>query len=224
MGPFRIVTPTAANRRPAVRGFLLLFVAAGTCGPPALPAAEPPRLEITPLVGYRFGGTFEITASDAALEIDEAPANGLILNWRESAKTQWELLYTRQTSRAETTDGGPAAAVPVDLDVRVLQLGGTYQGDGDTLRPYLAATIGGTRIETDADSDTFFSGSIGAGLMFRPTARVGLRVEARAYGTLTDSDTDLFCLLGGETNVCAVRVDGNVLAQVEVFAGVVLRF
>ena len=108
--------------------------------------------------------------------------------------------------------------------MQILQIGGTYQGSGEKLRPYLAATIGGTHISSDSNSDTFFSGSIGVGLQIMPESRVGIRVEARAYGTLTSSDTDLFCQTGPDQNICAVRVDGKVLGQFETFAGVVFRF
>jgi hypothetical protein len=110
------------------------------------------------------------------------------------------------------------------LDSQILQIGGTYQGQGDMVRPYLAATIGGTRIKTDADSDSFFSGSIGVGVQIRPSSRLGIRLEARAYGTLTDSNTDLFCRTGADLNICAVRVEGKLLAQFEAIAGVVFRF
>ncbi len=214
---------TPAAKRRTIRRSALLVIAASAYQPLLPAAAEQPRLEITPLVAYRFGGTFEVAASDASFEIEDSSAHGLILNWRESANTQWELLYSRQTSRAGSSLTATSPPV-VDLDLQVLQIGGTYQGDGESLRPYLAATIGGTRIKADADSDTFFSGSIGAGLQFRPTDRVGLRLEARAYGTLTDSDTDLFCRLGGDPSVCAIRIEGDLLGQLEAFAGVVLRF
>ena len=50
------------------------------------------------------------------------------------------------------------------------------------------------------------------------------RVEARAWGSLTDSNTDLFCSVGPDQNICAIRVDGSVLSQVETFAGIVFRF
>ena len=57
-----------------------------------------------------------------------------------------------------------------------------------------------------------------------PAARIGIRLEARAWGTLMQSDTDIFCRTGPEQNLCAVRVDGKVLGQVETIAGVVFRF
>jgi hypothetical protein len=109
----------------------------------------------------------------------------------------------------------------------VLQLGGTYLFDGEKAQPYLAATIGGTHIRTKSTTsqdDTFFSGSIGLGVKFMPSARIGIRLEARAYGTLIDSSSQIFCSTGPDQNICAVQVDGKMLSQFETFAGVTFRF
>ena len=186
-------------------------------------AQDGPRdFEITPIGGYRFGGTFDIAGSSESYELNDSSSLGVILNLREQHNTQWELLYSHQSTDAELNGAGLAPTVGIDMDV--LQFGGTYQGQDDRLRPYVALTVGGTRIRSDADSDTFFSGSIGLGLQIMPNERIGIRLEARAYATLTDSDTDLFCRTGPDLNVCAVRVDGELLSQVETFAGLVLRF
>jgi hypothetical protein len=39
-----------------------------------------------------------------------------------------------------------------------------------------------------------------------------------------DSDTELFCQTGPDLNICAVRVKGDLLSQIETLAGVVFRF
>lgn len=184
-------------------------------------AQDGPRgFEITPFAGYRFGGTFDIAGTSESYELQDSSSFGLILNLREQHNTQWELLYSNQSTDAELN--GTGSAPSVGIDTQVLQFGGTYQGQDDRLRPYVALTVGGTHINTDADGDTFFSGSIGLGFQIMPNERIGIRVEARAYATLTD--TDLFCRTGPDLNVCAVRVDGEMLSQVETFAGLVLRF
>jgi hypothetical protein len=147
----------------------------------------------------------------------------VVFDLRNDASTQWELLYARQQTRA-TLDSTTLPTSRIDVEVQALQIGGTYQVDGEKVRPYVAMTIGGTRIDADATSDTFFSGSIGAGLQVMPNARLGLRVEARAYATLTESDSDLFCLVSPDQNVCAIRIEGKVFVQLQTFAGVVFRF
>lgn len=202
---------------------LLLLLGMAFFQPVATAEESEPRFEITPIGGYRFGGTFDIEGSDASYDIQDSSAVGLLFDLRDGANTQWEFLYSRQSSEAELKFGVGLQPL-VNIDVHVLQLGGTYQGVGEKLRPYVALTIGGTRVSTDAESDHFFSGSIGVGLHIRPYSRLGIRLEARAYGTLTDSDSDLFCRTGPDQNICAVVVEGNLLSQIETFAGLVFRF
>lgn len=188
--------------------------------------ADELRWELTPFAGYRFGGTFAVDDSDAEYEFDDAASAGIIFNLRQHENTQWELLYSRQRTDARL-DGVTINDAVVDIDMHTVQLGGTYQGPGEKVRPYLAATIGGTRIEASSrgrESDTFWSGSIGVGLNIRPSHRLGLRVEARAHGVLIDSSTELLCRTGPDLNICAIRIEGDMLGQVEAFAGIVVRF
>jgi hypothetical protein len=208
--------PGVSDKRLAVLVYLTIAAT------PVVAQDGPGNFEITPFGGYRFGGTFEITGSDESYELEDSASFGLLLDLREGPNTQWELLYSSQSTDAELNGTGNLQSV--GLDTQVLQLGGTYQGSDDRFRPYVALTVGGTHVSSDADSDTFFSGSLGLGLQVLPSERIGIRLEARFYATLTDSNTDLFCRTGPDLNVCAVRVDGEILNQVETFAGVVFRF
>ncbi len=185
------------------------------------------RFELTPYAGYRFGGTFEDEDRTVSVELDDRRSAGFIFNVREAENTQWEVVYSRQQTRADTAQIsglGPS----VDVDVEYLQGGGTYQGRlRNGVRPYLAATLGAARITprlSGLGDDSFWSFSIGTGLQIRPTARLGIRLEARAWGTLIDSDTRLFCRSGVQIAGCAIRVDGRLLWQIEAFAGIVFRF
>lgn len=211
-----------------IRPLLLLFAIGGAAEASA--QSSPGKFELTPYGGYRFGGTFEDIDTEIEVELDDAASFGLIMNFRESGNTQWEVIYSQQNTTADVSD---LALPQTELDLRLqnLQFGGTYIGEfmdrGERVRPYLAATIGGTHIEPDEptlDSDTFWSFSIGGGLQLAPTNRVGLRLEARAWGTLIDSNTSLFCSSGPQGGLCAIRIDGRMLWQFETFAGVVFRF
>ena len=188
--------------------------------------ADDLNIEITPFGAYRFGGTFDVADSDASYELADSSSYGLILNLRQKRDTQWEILYSRQQTDASFSEAVPGDPL-IDVDTQVLQLGGTFQGDGETVRPYLAATIGGTHIKTEAvgtASDTFWSGSIGVGLQVRPSSRFGIRLEARAYGTLVSSNSSLFCSSGPAGAACVLQVDGTVFSQIETLVGLVFRF
>lgn len=184
--------------------------------------------EITPFGAYRFGGSFEIEGSSESYDFEDSASFGLILNFPHRQNTRWEILYSQQSTEAEfsgLTTNDPL----IDLDLHVLQLGGTYQfeGQSEAVVPYLAATLGATHAKassTGSESDTFWSASIGLGILVSPNSRIGLRLEARAYGTFTNSDTDLLCESGPAGAACAIRVEGDLISQIETFAGVVFRF
>jgi hypothetical protein len=198
----------------------LVFLASNTI-------AQEMKFELTPFAGYRFGGTFIVEESDENYKLTDSSSYGVLLDIRQKKQnTQVEILYSRQQ-----TDATYSAALPddpdIDVDIQMLQIGGTVQGDGDTVRPYLAVTLGGTHIVTRADgksSDTFWSGSLGVGFQIRPTSRLGIRLEARGYATLVSSNSSLFCASGPEGGACLVQVDGKILSQFEVLLGVVFRF
>jgi hypothetical protein len=181
---------------------------------------------LTPFAGLTTGGDFEDLTSTAELALDDSSSFGLILNIVESANTQWEILYSLQATEADTT-GLPISGAPLDIDVHYIQGGGTYLFSGDAARPFLAATVGASHFApglSGVDSETFFAFSIGTGLQIRPNARFGIRLEARGYGTLVDSDSNLFCQSGPAGAICAVTVDGTILWQFQAFAGFVFRF
>lgn len=184
--------------------------------------------EVTPIGGFRAGGSFEIEDSPDSYDIEDSASFGVILNFPHRQNTRWEVLYSQQSTEAEFS--GTLDTEPVyDLDIHVLQVGGTYQfeGQAESVVPYLAATLGATHIKASAgasESDTFWSASMGLGLLISPNSRVGFRLEGRAYGTFTRSSTDLLCQSGPEGAQCAVRLDGDLITQFEAFAGIVFRF
>ena len=201
---------------------LVFFCLAGT----AHAEDDATRFEITPFGAYRFGGTINVAETSDSYDLEDSGSFGLILNFPHKADTKWEVFYSKQATEAEFSAATPNDPV-IDIDLQVLQLGGTYQFEGDKVVPYLAATIGGTHAKarsTGSGSDTFFSGSIGVGMLIVPNSRIGLRLEARAHGTLMNSSTDLFCETGPDINACAIRIQGDLLTQIETFAGVVFRF
>lgn len=190
------------------------------------PAAAEGNVELTPFGGYRFGGSFNVNDADGSYDVEDSSAAGFIVNWRHRDNTRWEIYYARQDTDADF-DSPTINDPTLDVRTHLLQLGGTYQGSGDRVRPYLAATLGGTHVKVTSqgsESDTFLSGSIGVGVLFRPDARLGARLEVRGHGTLINSSTDLFCQTGPNLNVCALRVEGDVLWQIDTFAGIVIRF
>jgi hypothetical protein len=205
------------------------LLAVGGVACPSFAAAQeaPLRYELTPYAAYRFGGEFEEQDGDRTFELREGNAQGLIFNIRaKDVNTQWEALYAHQQTELETQasfSGGPL----LDIDVDYLQFGGTYMFDGEDARPFIALTVGVAHFEPTLagyDGETYFSGSLGGGVQLRANKRIGVRLEARAFMTLVDSEGFLFCGSGGQISGCALTVNGTALYQFEGRAGVVFRF
>ncbi|HVJ30582.1 MAG TPA: hypothetical protein VNA66_09770 [Gammaproteobacteria bacterium] len=201
-------------------------------GPAA--AQEPPfRFEITPYAAYRVGGEFEPQEAEpkaaGGFELHEGNAEGLIFDVRTSeGNGQWELLYAHQATQLDTQPnfvGGPT----LDLDVSHFQFGGTYLFDVDSpaIAPFISMTAGLARYEPrldGTDAENYFSWSLGGGVHLRADRRVGVRLEARAFSTIVDDDSALFCVVSPAVNSCAVFVEGDQLYQFEARVGIVARF
>jgi len=203
---------------------------------PSSSARELPRFELTPYGGYRFGGAFHAPSDDDPatpelpdFELHESNAFGVIFNIRAAAvNTQWEILYAHQQTEVDTLPtfvGGSR----LDIDVDYFQFGGTYLFDENSTStiPFIAMTAGLARFDPAApgmEAETYFSGSIGGGVQLRADKRIGVRLEARGFASLIDSNSALFCTTGPEANRCALSVSGTALYQFETRAGVVIRF
>ncbi len=224
---------THAAKETALRTTCQIGALASLCclaSGPALAQEQPgqrERFELTAYGAYRVGGDFEQEGGEGEFELDEGNAQGLIFNFPAAhVDTQWQALYAHQQTDLETQPAfDPSQRLSIDIDY--LQFGGTYLFDGEDTRPFVALTAGVAHFgptQTGIDSETYFSGSIGAGLQMLKSKRVGVRIEARAFATLVDSDGALFCRSGPQGSACAITIAGTALFQWEASAGVVFRF
>jgi hypothetical protein len=195
---------------------------------PALATAEvPSSLEITPFGGYRMGGQIDAEDTSIDIRLRDSSSVGLILNGRHRDNTEWEVLYSYQDTTARIESAQEATFTDVGFESQTAHFGGTYLFEGEKAIPYIALTIGGTRVRTSSpggESDTFFSGSFGVGLKLFPNSRVGVRLEARGYGILVSSSSAIFCSTDPEISGCAIRLSGDIASQIETFAGLSFRF
>jgi opacity protein-like surface antigen len=187
----------------------------------ALPA-QAQQWELSPFVGWRFGGDFDDADTDADYDIDDAASYGLIFSWTLDHQRQFEVLWSYQPT--EIDSGGQFGGEPVlDLDIHYLHIGGIYApGASKRWRPFVSGGVGLTHLDPDRsglDTETDISLSVGVGLKAFFTEHVGVRLEARGYVTILDSDTRLFCSGG-----CDVRVEGSGFQQGEVFVGLIAAF
>ena len=205
--------------RKSVAAILAVLIAS-----PALAENDTGTIELTPYGAYSFGGTFKDEDSATEAKLQDSESFGLIFDYKRKDNTQVEVIYSLQRTDADVS----GTTVP-NVNMHYLQLGGTYLFDEGRVLPFMSATLGATHIDVDTEgfgSDTFFGFSIGGGLQIAPSSRLGLRLEARAFGTLLRSGSTIFCISdpGNGTAGCAITLEGDVLWQLQAMAGIVFRF
>jgi len=184
------------------------------------------KFEITPVVSYLMGGSFEEKDGDGRVDLNDSNAAGFVFNIEANPNGQYEFLYARQSTDA-TTQGFFVNDPTIDLDVEYFQFGGTYLFDGNRTRPFIALTLGVTEFDpalADTGSEHFFSASLGGGVQINAKSRVGIRLEARVYTTFVDDNSSIFCSSVNGSGACLIHVDATVLSQWEARAGLVFRF
>ncbi|MEM7284168.1 MAG: outer membrane beta-barrel protein [Pseudomonadota bacterium] len=185
--------------------------------------ASEARFEITPQLGYTFGGTLA-DVNGADLDLDDATSVSLTVNIRVRADATVEVFYSHQD--VDTNAPGFAVDPGVELGIQKLEFGGTYRFNDGYPKPYVAATVGVTKLDPDAQGlrdDSFFSFSLGGGVRLYETDRFAVRADARWLATVLSDDTDLLCESSGGVN-CAVAIDADLLSQFRINLGLSLRF
>jgi opacity protein-like surface antigen len=180
--------------------------------------------EFTPFTGQRFGGSFELDNHYNNLDLDNSTDWGFTISRAASDSTRYEFLYSHQNSSlADTTDPDNAFG----LDVHYLHLGGTvdvYSAEyyQEKFIPYITGGLGMTFMNPSQrgyEDETRFSLSVGGGLKWYPTQRLGIRFEMRGYSTLIDSNEALFCDPG-----CTLQIEGDAFPQFETNLGLIFSF
>jgi len=193
---------------------------------PAAAQDKPFKFEITPFAGYRVGGSFDEKDGDGRVELNDSNAQGIMFNIEANPNGQYELLYSRQDTDADT-QGFFVNDPTIDIEIEHFHLGGTYLFDGDNTRPFIALTVGLSQFDPQllgSGSESFFSASFGGGVQLNASKRIGVRLEARAFTTFVDDDSNIFCVSTEGAGTCLIQVDARTLTQWEARVGLVFRF
>ena len=168
--------------------------------------------EITPFYGVMAGGSFEDPTDDGERDVKDDTNFGIFLNLiADVPERQYELLYASQSSAVE---GG----VPLDLDVKYLQIGGTVgYPQSRHIIPYFGVTVGATRFTPDLaglDDETKFSLSVGGGVRFPITDHFGLRLDIRSFVTFLEDDSEIFCVSDpNNAAACSIKPKSDTFVQ-----------
>jgi opacity protein-like surface antigen len=194
------------------RHFLLAFTILVT----QLTPAYAQDYEITPYIGWRTSSSLEDAETGETIDLKETDSLGIILSMKKNLDTNYDFLFSRQNTELKSS------TVTESLRIDYYHLGGTIFYDYDKLHPFVSGGLGATHISPANDafsSETKFSLSVGGGLKFPLTQNVGLRLEARGYGTVVSSGGTIMCSGG-----CVAKFTGTLFMQFEALAGLSIAF
>lgn len=191
---------------------------------PAQAADEPKynQFEFTPFVGYLAGGEFEDPTDGSSRDLDAGTDFGIIMDAAADWWRHYEMLYVHQSTKVDGFE-------PFDMNVEYLQFGGTVSypdAEYTHVIPYFGMTIGAARFSPDGaglDDETKFAATIGGGLRIPINDRFGVRLDLRAFGTLFNSDSEIFCVSSSGLT-CRIKAKGDFFLQYAANLGVTIGF
>ncbi len=178
--------------------------------------AEAQQIEITPFVGYQFGGELEETDDDPITrKLDQSPTWGLMLNVGITNLDQVEFYYS---SQGTDLNRGVEPALGVTIDH--FQIGAIHQyAPGRPINPYIGISLGASKFVIGGDSDTRFSASLSGGVKMVVSDHLGFRFDGRVFGISTGSNP-ITC----SDEFCIGYPDNSIIWQYTINAGVMIHF
>jgi hypothetical protein len=201
------------------RRALLAVVAFLAAGFPARGVAQ--TVEIAPFGGYRLGGDFFELVTNQPVDLDGAPAFGVVVNVPLHDGLQVEALVSHQEARftVPASAFGPVTRWRITVDH--WQGGGLQEFGRGRARPFLTGLLGLTRYAAEGDNEIRFTVSAGGGVKLMPARRFGVRLDGRVFATFVDAEGRAVACTPG---ICLVGFDADVVWQAEFTVGLVVGF
>lgn len=186
-------------------------------------AKKAPNVEVTPLIGYRFGGDFDTTPDKIynRIELNEETSYGLLTAWSFDRKRQGEFLISYYNINFSGI--GDFSASNTGLGITYAHLGGNVPISQGPISIYIIGGLGLTHLapkDNKLSDETRFSVNAGLASKVELSERVSLRLDSRVYGTFFNSESAIFC----DADTCAVYISSDIWFQTEVSIGITYRF
>jgi opacity protein-like surface antigen len=184
--------------------------------------ADDNTFEITPYGGYVTGGDFETTADESRRKLRAGSSYGVLMHLIQTTGAYYELSYSKHSTELQGAD-------PFDLSIEYFQIGGTldFAEPNAHVIPYIVLTVGATRFapeRKDLEEKTAASFALGGGAKIPLTKNIAIRLEARAYASLLNGDSQIFCQSSPPDLACDVRVRSDYFLQGQGLLGITIGF
>jgi opacity protein-like surface antigen len=219
--------------QPASTGIAACVAIAAALLVPATADAQYVQLqgfEVTPFVGARFGGTFDVETDQHAqtqVSLKDASSYGVAAGFRFDDFSLIEFRWTRSESELRFAQAPPAGTPPSDVTLNQFHADFTREfvmPEVKGLRTFLTGSVGATHVGSANDGFTRFSFGFAGGLKQFLTSRLAIRAEASWLPIVIDPSVSAFACGTIGAGGCLVVLNGRLTQQFEVSAGPVIRF
>jgi Outer membrane protein beta-barrel domain len=189
----------------------------------SLPAAA---VELTPLVGVRFGGSFNNDCycyqNQPSLNLDSSASYGAELDIPFArGPYALELYFSHQNT---TLEGGQYLQPQIhDMDVNVIHVGvsAAMPTNDKNFSWLIIASGGATVFDANSYSQTYPSLGLGVGMRWMANEHIGLRADLRGIFTFLGNGNSVIVCNGGCGGYYS---SGTTIVQGEASLGLVVRF
>ena len=210
----------------------LTLAAVLTATPAGAQYVQIQSFDVTPFIGARLGGTFEIQPNAVAPIVEatlkDATSYGVSAGVRFDDFSLVEFRWTR--ARSELRFGGPFVFVGTSVgDVTLNQFHADFTREFPIpevkgLRTFLTGSLGATHLGAAQDGFTRFSFGFGSGLKQFIGPRFAIRAEAQWLPILVEPSVGGFACGTLQFGGCLVVLNGELVSQFQLSIGPVVRF
>jgi len=229
--PFGVLQGGRSKGSAAFLTLHLLLGVLALAAPARAQYVEINSFEVTPLVGLRFGGTFDVRGDQppqTQASWKDASSYGVAAGVRFDELSLVEFRWTRSVSTLRF-DAPLASVGPALGDVTLNQFHGDFTREWDItevkgLRTFLTGSVGATRVAAAHESFTRFSFGFGTGLKQFLGSHFAIKAEAKWLPILIDPEVGAWACGTAGVGGCLVVLTGPLTQQFEFSVGPVLRF
>ncbi|MBU2870100.1 outer membrane beta-barrel protein [Colwellia sp. E2M01] len=187
------------------------------------PAIAKQSLEITPMMGYRFGGDFDASQDKIhhQISLTDDTSYGLLTAWSFDRERQGEFLISHYDTNFFEPNSSSISAT--GLGISYAHIGGNIRVSDSFLPVFVTGGFGLSYFAPEdktLNDETRFSMNVGLATRFDLSEHISLRIDSRIYSTFFNSDSRIFC----EIDSCAIYISNDMWFQSEVNAGITFSF
>ncbi len=192
--------------------------------------ANAQKIEITPTVGYMFGGS--VNFIEGKLKVLDDLSYGGIFSFKVDRDVAVEFSYSRMDTRAEWRPGyiysPDYPELNFDLNVNYMLLGVVRKAEiSEKVDGFGTIALGAAYFNPSSSwiKDVWrFAGSLGAGVKIYITDRIGIRLQGRLLLPLYFSGGGAYCGIGSSGSSCGVGLSTtSVILQGDLSGGLIIR-